>query len=158
VGVELDVYILSNGERVISLNKVVKAISGKDGGNLGEYIGVSALKPFIDKDLVLGETREFSVPGTRFRGRGISAEHFLDVCRGYVAALQSGALNTDRQREIAIQCSILLSSCAKIGLIALIDEATGYQYERADDALQIKLRAFIADELRAWEKTFPDEL
>jgi hypothetical protein len=45
-----------------------------------------------------------------------------------------------------------------IGLIALIDEATGYQYERAEDALQVKLRAFIADELRAWEKTFPDEL
>jgi P63C domain len=157
-GAELDVYILSNGERVISLNKVVRAISGKEGGNLGEYIGVSALKPFIDKDLLLGETRDFSVPGTQFRGRGITAEHFLDVCRGYVAALQSGALNTDRQREIAIQCSTLLSSCAKVGLIALIDEATGYQYERAEDALQVKLRAFIADELRAWEKTFPDEL
>jgi hypothetical protein len=88
----------------------------------------------------------------------LTAEHFLDVCRGYVAALQSGALNTERQREIAIQCSTLLSSCAKVGLIALIDEATGYQYERAEDALQVKLRAFIADELRAWEKTFPDEL
>ena len=157
-GAELDVYVLSNGERVISLNKVVRAISGKEGGNLGEYIGVSALKPFIDKDLLLGETRDFSVPGTQFRGRGITAEHFLDVCRGYVAALQSGALNTERQREIAIQCSTLLSSCAKVGLIALIDEATGYQYERAEDALQVKLRAFIADELRAWEKTFPDEL
>jgi hypothetical protein len=36
--------------------------------------------------------------------------------------------------------------------------ATGYQFERADDALQIKLRAFIAEELRAWEKAFPDEL
>jgi hypothetical protein len=35
---------------------------------------------------------------------------------------------------------------------------TGYQFERADDALQVKLRAFIADELRTWEKTFPDEL
>jgi hypothetical protein len=157
-GQELDVYILSNGDRVISLNKVVRAITGKEGGNLGEYIGVSALKDFVDKDLVLGESREFSVPGTQFRGRGITAEHFLDICRGYVAALQAGALNTDRQREIAIQCSILQSSCAKIGLIALIDEATGYQYERAEDALQVKLRAFIADELRAWEKTFPDEL
>jgi hypothetical protein len=40
-------------------------------GNLGEYIGVSVLKPFVDKDLILGETREFSVPGTQFRGRGI---------------------------------------------------------------------------------------
>ena len=103
-GSELDVYVLSNGDRVIALNKVVRAISGKEGGNLGEYIGVSALKPFIDKDLILGETREFSVPGTQFRGRGITAEHFLDICRGYVAALQSGALNTERQREIAIQC------------------------------------------------------
>jgi hypothetical protein len=36
--------------------------------------------------------------------------------------------------------------------------ATGYQYVRAEDALAVKLRAFIADELRAWEKTFPDEL
>ena len=48
--------------------------------------------------------------------------------------------------------------CAKVGLIALIDEATGYQYERETDALQIKLRTFIAAELREWEKTFPDEL
>jgi P63C domain len=157
-GQHLDVYVLNNGDRVISLNKVVQAISNKEGGNLGEYIGVSALKDFIDKDLILGESREFSVPGTQFRGRGITAEHFLDICRGYVGAMQAGALNTDRQKEIAINCSILLASCAKVGLIALIDEATGNQYERADDALQVKLRAFIAEELRAWEKTFPDEL
>lgn len=46
----------------------------------------------------------------------------------------------------------------KTGLIALIDEATGYQYDREEDALQVKIRAFISEELRAWEKTFPDEL
>lgn len=157
-GVDLDVYVLSNEERVLSLAKVIRAIAGKEGGNLGEYLGVSALNGFIDKDLILGESYEFDIPGTQFRGRGISAENFLAICRGYVAALQKGALTTQRQREIAVQCSIILGSCAKVGLIALIDEATGYQYERAEDALQVKLRAFIADELREWEKTFPDEL
>lgn len=157
-GSDLDVYVLDTGERIISLNKVVKAIADREGGNLGEYIGVSSLKPFLDKDLILGESVEFTVPGTQFKGRGITAESFLDICRAYVSALQGGALNTDRQKEIAIKCSILLASCAKIGLIALIDEATGYQFERAEDALQVKLRAFIAEELRAWEKTFPDEL
>ena len=91
-------------------------------------------------------------------GRGITAERFLDICQAYVAALSANALTTDRQREIAIRCSILLASCAKVGLVALIDEATGYQYEREADALQIKLRAFISEELREWEKTFPDEL
>ena len=157
-GAELDVYVLDTGERVIALNKAVHAITHREGGNLGEYIGVSALKPFIDKDLVLGETIDYAVPGTQFRGRGISAERFLEVCQAYVSALQANALTSERQREIAINCSILLASCAKVGLIALIDEATGYQEIREEDVLQVKLRAFIAEELRAWEKTFPDEI
>jgi hypothetical protein len=45
-----------------------------------------------------------------------------------------------------------------VGFEALIDEATGYQFERAQDALQVKLAAFLEDEMRKWEKTFPDEL
>jgi hypothetical protein len=43
---------------------------------------------------------------------------------------------------------MFLASCAKVGLIALIDEATGYQYDRAADALQVKLKAFLAEEMR----------
>lgn len=42
--------------------------------------------------------------------------------------------------------------------LALIDEATGYQAHRENDALQVKIKAFVADELREWEKTFPDAL
>lgn len=72
--------------------------------------------------------------------------------------LYEGAPLTERQQEIAIRCAILAAALTRTGLDALVDEATGYQYERAEDALQLKLRAFIADELRAWEKTFPDEL
>ena len=154
----VDCYVLDTKDRVISLRATVKSIAQTDASNLGDYIGAQALKPFINKDIVLGETIEFHIPGTQLKGRGIPAERFLDICQAYVSALSAGKLTTDRQREIAIRCSILLASCAKVGLIALIDEATGYQDEREANALQIKLRAFIADELREWEKTFPDEL
>lgn len=157
-GSSVDCYVLDDKSRVISLRAAVKAIAKIEGSNLGDYIGVSALKPYINKALVLDETVEFNIPGTQLKGRGIPAERFLDICQAYVGAFSSGELTTERQREIAINCSILLASCAKVGLIALIDEATGYQYEREKNALQIKLRAFIADELRDWEKTFPDEL
>lgn len=75
-----------------------------------------------------------------------------------VQALYKGAALTDHQREIAIKCAVLTSGLARTGLDALGDEATGYQYERAEDALQVKLRAFISEDLLAWEKTFPDEL
>lgn len=154
----VDCYVLDTKQRVISLRAMVKAIANADSGDLAKFIGVSALKPFINKDLVLAELIEFSIPGTQFKGLGLTTEHFETICRGYVQALHKGAPLTDRQREIAIQCAVLTSGLTRTGLDALIDEATGYQYERASDALQVKLKAFIADELRAWEKTFPDDL
>ena len=157
-GVPVDVYVLDTGDRVISTRGAVKAMTGQDAGNLVEYLSISGLKGYVDSDLVLGETRDFFIPGTQFRGRGITAEQFEAIITGYVRALGAGALKTDRQREIATSCAILSTAFLKIGIIAQIDEATGYQYERAADALQVKLQAYITEELRDWDKTFPDEL
>lgn len=154
----VDCYVLDTGDRVISLRATVRAIADADSGDLAKFIGVNSLKPFINKELILAELVEFNIPGTQFKGLGIKSEHFETILRGYVEALYKNALTTDRQREIAIQCAVLSTSLTKVGLDALIDEATGYQYVRAEDALQLKLRLYIAEELRAWEKTFPDEL
>jgi hypothetical protein len=157
-GNPIDVYVLDTGDRVISMRGAVKAITGQDAGNLVEYLSVQSLKDHINKDLILVETLEFHIPGTQFRGRGVTAEQFEEILTGYVRALHAGALTTARQREIATMCAILSTAFLKIGIIAQIDEATGYQYVRAEDALQVKLRAFVAEELREWEKTFPDDL
>jgi hypothetical protein len=88
----------------------------------------------------------------------MTAETFIDICAAYVKAREAGALKTDSQLAIAIRATMFLTACSKVGLIALIDEATGYQYARAEDALRIKLRAFLDEEMRKWEKTFPDQL
>lgn len=157
-GDELDVYVLNTEQRVISLRSAVRSIANADSGDLAKFIGVSSMKPFINNELILAELLEFSIPGTQFTGRGMTTEHFELICRGYVQALYENAPLTERQREIAIKAAVLTAGLTRTGLDALIDEATGYQYERAEDALQVKLRAFIAEELRAWEKTFPDEL
>lgn len=157
-GDPIDCYVLNSGERVLSLRAVVGAIASADSGDLAKFIGVSSMKPFIDKDLVLAEVMEFTIPGTQFKGNGLTTEIFEQILRAYVRALHEGAPLTDRQREIAIKCAVISAGLIRLGLDALVDEATGYQYERAEDALQVKLRAFIADELREWEKTFPDEL
>ena len=63
---------------------------------------------------------------------------------------------SQRQEIIAKQCEILIRSFAKVGIIALVDEATGYQYQREKDELQIILETFISKELLKWQKTFPD--
>lgn len=157
--VELPVYVLEDGRRVISRTGATDVITGrKGGGNLESYLGVGALKDYIPEDWH-DHMIEFSIPQVQNKTvRGMAAETFLDICRAYVQALDDGALLTDRQRDIAAKASMFLASCAKVGLVALIDEATGYQYERAEDALQFKLRLFLEEEMRKWESTFPDEL
>ncbi len=156
---ELPVFVLDNGQRVISRTGATGLLTDrKGGGNLQSYLKVAALASYLPEDLS-GLSIEFEISHvTNKRVGGFSAETFIEICRGYVRALSDGVLDTDRQREIAIKASMFLASCAKVGLIALIDEATGYQYDRAADALQVKLKAFLAEEMREWEKTFPNEL
>ena len=69
-------------------------------------------------------------------------------------ARKEGAL-TGRQQHIAERCEIIVRGFARVGIIALIDEATGYQADRARDALAKILEAFVTKELRRWVKTFP---
>jgi len=157
-GNEIDCYVLEDGTRVLSSGSTTKAIANVERGSLQDYVGQKTLNPYIDIEKILQEVVKFAIPGTQWPGLGITTEHFELICRGYVQALYEGAPLTDRQREIAIRCAVLTAGLTRTGLDALVDEATGYQYERAEDALQVKLRAFIADELRDWEKTFPDEL
>jgi hypothetical protein len=169
VGINVPCYVLDNGQKIIGRTSATEVLTGiKGGGSLEKYIAAKSLEPFINKHLILERLVPFrllEVEGLEKAVKGLPHDLMIELCQGFVAALQS-SLNpnsqlpplTDRQQQMAMQASIFLSACAKVGLEALIDEATGYQYERAEDALQVKLRAFIADELRAWEKTFPDEL
>ncbi len=165
---EVPCYVLSNGLRVIGRTTFTEMLSGiKGGGALEEYLRVKSLKDYISLDLVLEELVEFRLPeveGLQTQVKGLTADVVIDICRGFASALEAdqretgGNFLTKRQREIAAHAGMFLASCAKVGLDALIDEATGYQYERANDALQVKLRAYLEEEMRKWEKTFPDEL
>jgi hypothetical protein len=157
--VALDVYVLHDGQRVISRTGAVRALVGpQGGGNLENYIGTRAVVPYMPSDLSQ-QMVDFILPGVVNKTvQGIKAETFLDICRAFVRARDDDQLTTERQKDIAIKAGMFLSACANIGLIALIDEATGYQYDRAQDALQIKLRLYLEEEMRRWEKTFPDDL
>ena len=61
------------------------------------------------------------------------------------------------QEKFALACEMLVRGLAHIGIIALVDEATGYQEIRDRLALQKILEAYISKELLKWAKRFPDE-
>lgn len=156
---EVPVYVLDNGIRVISRSGATHLLTDrKGGGNLDSYLRVEGLSAYLPEDLPR-HFIEFEIEEVVNRQvAGVSAETFVEICKAYVRALGENKLTTDRQKEIAAKAAMFLAACAKVGLIALIDEATGYQYDRAADALQVKLKAYLAEEMRDWEKTFPDDL
>lgn len=155
----VDCYVLDTGERVVAMRGSVKAIANRDHGKLGDFTGSKAIKPYINNNLALGKNSiNFTIPGSPFLGKGITADGFTDLCSAYADALMGKALKTEKQVQVAARCILLLTGFAKVGLTALIDEATGYQHFRENDALQVKLAAYINDELRPWHKFFPDKL
>ena len=168
VGLEVPCYVLENGVRVIGRTAATELLTGiKGGGALEKYLDVQALKPFINMDLVLERMVPFriaEVEGLEKAVKGLSADLMIEICQGFVQALEASfspgsnhKLST-RQQQMALKASRFVSSCAKVGLEALIDEATGYQFARQGDALQVKLAAYLEEEMRKWERTFPDEL
>ena len=84
----------------------------------------------------------------------IAAESLPQVCDVYLRACGAKKLRHNQQ-HIARQAEILVRAFAHVGIIALVDEATGYQDARDRDALARILEAFVAKELRKWVRTFP---
>jgi hypothetical protein len=165
-------YVLDDGQRVFSLKGIVVGLIGTKGGQLAEYLKVSALRPFLPEDLKPAEDGsiaalvKFDTGAAAFSkyAWGFPVERFVDLCSAYSQALQEHAAAdnefrlTHRQIEIANKASSFLMASAKTGIVALVDEATGYQYVREQDALQLKYKLYLEEEMRKWEKTFPDQL
>lgn len=156
---ELPCYVLEDGRRVITRTGGLNFLTGgRGGGNLESYLRVRALEPFLPSDLE-DQFVEITIPQVVNKTvQAMSASAFIDICRAYSRARDTGALTSEAQVAIAVRASMLLAAFAKTGIEAAIDEATGYQYERASDALRTKLNLFLEEEMRPWEKTFPDEL
>lgn len=155
----LPVYVLDDGRRVISRSGAVLLLRDRRvGGNLEAYLRTSAIKPRLSANIA-DQMIEFSIPTVVNRiTKGMPADTFIEICRAFVSARNEGLLSSEAQLTMAIKADMFLGACAKTGLDALIDEVTGYQYERAQDALRLKLNLYLEQEMRKWEKTFPDEL
>lgn len=114
------------------------------------------LKPLVSNELAAStKPIQFRLP-TGQRAWGYNAEILPQVCEIYLKAREQDILRAN-QIKFAKSCEILVRGLARIGIIALIDEATGYQRERAKLALAEILEKFIAQELQAWTRTFPLE-
>ena len=127
----------------------------ESGAKVARTLATNWFKSLVDSNIEVALTTpiKFIYKGTVIYG--YPAETLTALCKTLVNA--NANFSTALQLRMVKRAAILLSAFAEVGLVALIDEATGYQYERAKKALADILEKFISKELRAWTKTFPTE-
>jgi hypothetical protein len=153
-GMEIECHVLSDGRRVLTQAEVVRVLTkGTDSGNLKRYLRANPLIVSEDFEKL---TIPFRIPSNPTIANGSEATTLIEICEKYLEAHDQRKLKRN-QYNLAFQAEIIIRACAKVGIIALVDEATGYQKVRAKNALQLKLQAFIAEELQEWARMFPQE-
>ena len=166
--------VLDNGLRVLTQQGVLTAIGraraakggeGASKGGIPAFLRARNLAPFITD-----HTRNVTQPiiyrpihggytskdGHRGIAYGCAADALPFICQVYIDASEAGVL-ISTQQHIAEVARNLLDALKTVAMVALVDEATGYQTVRAHNELQRILEAYVLPEHRPWIKTVPVE-
>lgn len=161
-------YILEDGTRVLSTSAMQKALgvisnepTQRSSKRLDEILSSKAVSRFITDDLISSKLSPIICKNGEQKINGYEAMALPELCeimlkvRDYASEnnIELGA----RQKLVIAKSDIIMRGLARIGIVALIDEATGYQYDRERFELQKILNAYISDEILKWQLTFTDD-
>lgn len=161
----VDCAVLDTGKRVMTQNAVFEAfgrpsrgkmLSRSEGTNLPGFLDAKNLRPFLTTDVRNGIKGIEYIAKSGKTKLGYDATIIPLVCDVYLAARQAGVL-TPNQQPLAEISEMIVRSLSKVGIVALVDEATGYQQERDRNELHQLLAKYLSEEKLAWAKRFPDE-
>jgi hypothetical protein len=174
LGLYIECYVTNDRRRLLSLKGAGRTLELKGAGStaLSRNLQRDWIHPYLTDELQIWirkvEERGLEQIVTK-SGRHIvplDAELFVDICNAYVSAQKDGLFTDNKGRVIpkwtrqyytADKLLRLMSAFAKIGIIGLIDEITGYQEVRDKAALQALLDKFLLPDYAKWAKRFPDE-
>lgn len=160
-GVKIPCYVLEDERRVITVNGLQLALGFSSSGGTPRLVDfISRITGNSSAGNDLSERLNAPIPfATSNGGRtafGYEGDIIVDICDAILSARRDGQL-TPRYARYAERAEIIISSLAKTAIVALIDEATGYQYIRSRNALSEILSKYISSKLMPWTKRFPDQ-
>jgi hypothetical protein len=164
---EIPCAVLEDGTRVLTQSGVMVALGRARQAkgrqyydadvNLPAFLTAKNLKPFIPEELTVTSSQLEFKTLSGIRAFGYRAELLPTICGVFLDAEKAKALIPRMQGHIAERAMILIRGFASVGIIALVDEATGYQYDRPRRDLEEYLKKLLADSLRRWVRTFPGD-
>ncbi|EAC1477341.1 hypothetical protein D9E73_26120 [Escherichia coli] len=166
--------VLPDGRRVVSMqganglaetlgvsvgSKMPRWVPNGKPGQLPYVLQANELQPYISDELreALAEPIVYKNTSGAGVAYGIDVTMLPALCEAWTDAERDGALRQKHHLNTAAKAKALYKALARVGAVALVDEATGYQKERERDELAKLLEQFIAKEMRPWVSTYPPE-
>lgn len=158
---DLDCAVLDDGIRLISQGDILRALGRAESmgrrSDVAPFLSAANLREYISKDLLEELTPiEYRQQDNTPIKTGYPAAVLPAVCEVYLSAREDGAL-AKSQLPAAQAAETLMRGLARVGIDALVDEATGYQEVRGRDELQRLLASYVDEAFRPWVRRFPDE-
>jgi len=154
-------YVLSDERRVIPARHFLAffGIAG-DVSKAGKKIADFLNSPFLRSDNIISLRAQLGKPLKFTNSKGLvdygyEGELLVEFCHALLDLRRIKAL-TEHTLPYAEAAEAIVVSLSKVGIVALIDEATGYQTLRHKESLQRLFDAYFLKEYAAWAKRFPD--
>ncbi len=153
--VECEALVLSTGERGFNRHQVMQVVGLHKDSKADRFR--SFLAEIAPNALTLLDKKGSQVvmPSGQ-KANFVPCDVITDFAAGVIRQAVTGKLHPQRQGLIE-PCLAIQESLAKVGISALIDEATGYQYHRAPDALQDLFTRLLRNTASDWERRFHPE-
>jgi hypothetical protein len=160
--IAIPAYVLEDERRVLTVSGMSEGLAMAKGGSevpglnrFELFVSRDRIKPFIPDSVAkkVASPIVFLTPSGA-KAYGYEADLLVELCEAVLSARAAGVLQPQQER-IARRCEILVRGLARVGIVALVDEATGYQKIRVRDALSKILEAYISKELLPWTQRFP---
>jgi hypothetical protein len=168
---ELDCAVLNNRTRVITQASFLRLLGRSRSPKVGtgvltadglpSFLQAKILGQYISDDVLQLTNAVFY--RTRSGGRGVGFDALLlpKVAEVYLRLRDDWIEKYDDVPEqyarIIKAAELLIRGLAAVGIVALVDENTGYERDKAKGDLERILQEFIAKELRPWIHTFPED-
>lgn len=155
---DLRVFSTRGVSRVMGSRKTGTNQTGTGAPQPPPFLAAKNLSSFISEDLIVRLNPPVVYRAKR-GGRtayGYEATLLPDICSVILDAERAGSLRVT-QLALAARARALLTAFAKTGVIAVVDEATGFEAERAKGDLQRLLEQYVVEEMRPWLAVFPTE-
>ena len=166
--IELPCAVLENRTPVITYTSVTRTLGRVMGGKqrklakaskhtrLPDFLYGTTLEPFVSESLRIALNNPILFRAKGGIRKAVNANLIPEICEVWLNARDAGALQPSQER-IARNADILMRGLARVGITALVYEATGYELIKDRDELERILEAYIAKELLPWTKRFPDD-